>query len=43
MLTKGLRHADNGKREISIDCCGDCGEPLEDVPDGYALQENHIA
>jgi len=43
MLTKGLRYANDGEQEIPIDCCADCGEPLEDVPNGYKLDPNHIA
>jgi hypothetical protein len=42
MLTKELRYANNGRKEIPIDCCADCGEPLEEVPNGYELDPNHI-
>jgi len=43
MLTKGLRYATDKTHEIPIDCCADCGEPLEEIPDGYELEANHIA
>jgi len=39
MLTKGLRYASNGVREVSVDVCAECGKPLEDVPSGYELED----
>jgi hypothetical protein len=43
MLTTEVRWADDGVNQAMIDSCGECGAPLERVPDGFRLNENWIA